>query len=181
MEILLAIVVASAVIFFGALISMGNERQRKAIERLREQVVHWAVQDLKIKRERLVREIKIDNPLDWINQIIKTISGDNYDIKMIEAFETPQTLVCISGDGNRKIAFTPVSISEVRKLSSNKKNRLTDFSSQNPLINSTRFTKVIEVSLLNTDILFDLEFKLVWEAVTGFKLNRASIIWMYVF
>ena len=29
MEILLAIVVVTAVIFFGALISMGNERQRK--------------------------------------------------------------------------------------------------------------------------------------------------------
>ncbi len=51
MEIILAIVVAAAVIFFGALISMGNERQRRAIDGLREQVVLWAVQDLKIKRE----------------------------------------------------------------------------------------------------------------------------------
>ena len=31
MEIILAIVVASAVIFFGALISMGNERQKEAV------------------------------------------------------------------------------------------------------------------------------------------------------
>lgn len=34
MEILLAIVVASAVIFFGALISMGNERQKTGIRQL---------------------------------------------------------------------------------------------------------------------------------------------------
>ena len=38
MEIILAIVVASAVIFFGALISMGNERQRKSIDNLRDQL-----------------------------------------------------------------------------------------------------------------------------------------------
>lgn len=43
MEIILAIVVAAAVVFFGALISMGNERQRRAIDELREQVVMWAV------------------------------------------------------------------------------------------------------------------------------------------
>jgi len=51
MEIILALVVAVAVIFFGALISAGNERQRKAIDGVREQIVLWAMQDLRIKRE----------------------------------------------------------------------------------------------------------------------------------
>jgi hypothetical protein len=55
MEITLAVVVAAAVIFFGALISTGNERQRKAIDGLREQVIMWAMQDLRIKREKLTR------------------------------------------------------------------------------------------------------------------------------
>ena len=69
MEIILAIVVASAVIFFGALISMGNERQRKAIDGLREQVVLWAVQDLTIKREKLSRSVSVANPLEWFNTL----------------------------------------------------------------------------------------------------------------
>ncbi len=59
MEIILAIVVAAAMIFFGALISIGNERQRKAIDALREQTELWAMQDLRIKRERLVREVRV--------------------------------------------------------------------------------------------------------------------------
>lgn len=63
MEIILAIVVGAAVIFFGALISIGNERQRRAIDALREQTVLWAMQDLRIKRERLAREVRIDDPL----------------------------------------------------------------------------------------------------------------------
>ena len=60
MEIILAIVVGVAVIIFGALISMGNERQRKAIDSLREQVVLWAMQDLRIKREGLARDVHVE-------------------------------------------------------------------------------------------------------------------------
>ena len=69
-EIILALVVAVAVIFFGALISAGNERQRKAIDALSEQVVFWAVQDLRIKRERLARDVRVDDPLRWLNNLI---------------------------------------------------------------------------------------------------------------
>jgi len=69
MEIILAIVVATAVIFFGALISMGNERQRRAIDDLREQTVLWAMQDLRIKREKLARDVRIDDPIGWLNRI----------------------------------------------------------------------------------------------------------------
>lgn len=75
MEILLAIVVVSAVIFFGALISMGNERQKKAIDDLREQVSLWAMQDLRIKHEGHARDVRIDDPLGWLN----TLATKNVD------------------------------------------------------------------------------------------------------
>ena len=39
-------------VFFGALISVGNERQRKAIDGIREQASFWAEQDLRLKRAR---------------------------------------------------------------------------------------------------------------------------------
>ena len=64
MEIILAVVVGVAVIIFGALISLGNERQRKAIDGLREQVVLWAMQDLRIKRESLARDVMALAP-EW--------------------------------------------------------------------------------------------------------------------
>ena len=79
-EIILALVVAVAVIFFGALSSSGNERQRKAMDALREQVVFWAVQDLRIKRERLARDVRVDDPLRWLNNLTAKICG--YDINL---------------------------------------------------------------------------------------------------
>ena len=55
MDAVLAIFVLGAVIFFGALISAGNERQRKALDGIREQTALWAMQDLRLKREKLAR------------------------------------------------------------------------------------------------------------------------------
>ena len=108
-EIILALVVAVAVIFFGALSSVGNERQRKAIDALREQVVFWAVQDLRIKRERLARDVRVDDPLLALR-------------RKIEAYE---------------------------------------------------------VSVLNSNILFDLELPLVWKSLTQQETGAMERLWMY--
>ena len=98
MEIILAIVVAAAVIFFGALISLGNERQRKAIDALREQTELWALQDLRIKRERLAREVRVEDPLAWLNKVVSRVSALELDLQFVEYFEEPHTLLCLSGD-----------------------------------------------------------------------------------
>jgi hypothetical protein len=60
MDAVFAILVLDAMIFFGALISTGNERQRKALEGIREQAAQWAMQDLRLKRENLARELSND-------------------------------------------------------------------------------------------------------------------------
>ena len=84
METILAVMLATAVILFGTLISLGNERQRKAIDGLREQVFLWAVQDLKIKREHLVRTVQVPDPLDWLNKITSKIRGYDLQLQIIE-------------------------------------------------------------------------------------------------
>ena len=86
MEILLAMVVVSAVIFFGALISIGNERQRKAIDDLREQVVLWSLQDLKIKREQLALDMKVEDPLGWLSKITKNACGFTSELQLVDYF-----------------------------------------------------------------------------------------------
>jgi hypothetical protein len=109
MEIILAVVVAAAVIFFGALISTGNERQRKVIDALREQTELWAIQDLRLKRERLVREIRVGDPLAWLNMIATKISSLALNLQIAEYFEEPNVLLCMSGDQDTKILFSPLS------------------------------------------------------------------------
>lgn len=109
MEIILALVVAVAVIFLGALISAGNERQRKAIDGVREQIVLWAMQDLRFKREKLARDVRVDDPLGWLNRVTTKVCGYNPNLQIVEVFDAPQALICASAEGNSKIILSPLS------------------------------------------------------------------------
>lgn len=72
---------------------MGNERQRKAIDGLHEQIVLWAMQDLRIKRERLARDVQVNNPIEWLNKITAKVSGFNLNLQVVEFSITPDACV----------------------------------------------------------------------------------------
>jgi len=179
MEIILAIVVASAVIFFGALISIGNERQRKAIDGLREQVVNWAVQDLKIKREHLVRTVQVTDPLGWLNKAASKICGYDLKLQVLEMFEEPRSLICASGDGSVRVVFSPLSPADIRRIKSSKQNRLSQFTMHSPLLFLPKGVDIHELSVLNGGHLFDLELALAWKALTSQEMDSATRFWMY--
>src|SRR6185369_16991945 len=101
MDAVLAILVLGAVIFFGAMISAGNERQRKALDGIREQAALWAMQDLRLKREKLARDAKVNDPVAWLNQVVAKVYGESLDLAVTEFFENPQALVCTGKDGRR--------------------------------------------------------------------------------
>ena len=179
MEIILAIGVASAVIFFGALISMGNERQRKAIDGLREQVVFWAIQDLMIKREQLAQTVQIPDSLGWLNKAVSNVCGYDPQLHVNEMFESPQSLVCTAGDGNTTVIFSPLSPTELHRIKRGKQNRLTQFAGHNPLLFLPKRVNVHDLSVLNAGHLFDLELVVVWKVLTGQHLESTTRLWMY--
>lgn len=179
MEIILAIVVAAAVIFFGALISIGNERQRKAIDALREQTELWAVQDLRIKRERLVREVRVDDPLAWLNQVVTKVSGLVMNLQSVEYLEEANTLLCMSGDHETRIFVSPFSPKEIQRIKRERRSRLSQFDKNNPLLFLSRTTIAYEFSVLNAGILFDLELQLAWKGLTGREIDQHEKLWMY--
>lgn len=178
MEIILAIVVATAVIFFGALISMGNEQQRKAIDDLREQVVLWAMQDLRIKRENLSRDVRVDDPLMWLDKIITKILKDDPNLRIADVFENPQVLVCTTAD-NRKIFFSPLSPTEIQRTKHNQRAKLSQFANRNPLIYIPKRITTYQLSNLNSGILFDLELKLAWKKLMD-QDSEIDSLWMYI-
>jgi hypothetical protein len=181
MEFLLALAVITAVIIFGALISLGNERQRRAIDELREQVVLWAIRDLHIKREHLARAIHVDDPLVWLNQAALKVYGYDLKLQILETFEEPQSLSCASGDGSMKVIFSPLSPTDLRRIKSGRQNRLSQFAGHNPLLFLPKGVYVYEMSVLNAGHLFDLELALAWKALTGQNLESSNRLWVYDF
>lgn len=180
MEIILAIVVGAAVIFFGALISAGNERQRKAIDGFREQVVLWAMQDLRIKRERFARDVRVDDPIGWLNKVASKVCGQDLSLQVIESVENPKGLICAIGSGGGKAIFSPLTPGEIRSMKRSKNNRLSQFANQNILLFLPRKVTAFECSVLNNGILFDLELPLVWKSLTGNTIDEMGLVWMYI-
>jgi len=180
MEIILAIVVASAVIFFGALISMGNERQRRAIDDLREQVFRWAVQDLRIKREKLSLDVRVDDPIQWLNKIVAKTIGDDLNLNVTEVFDDPQILICTAMD-NRKILFTTLSPTEIQGKKHDKRAKLSLYINRNPLLYLPKNIVTYQLSTLNSGLLFDLELNLAWNRLIGREVKDLESLWMYMF
>lgn len=178
MEIMLAIVVTAAVIFFGALLSIGNERQKRAIDQLREQVVSWAVQDLHIKREMLAQEMDMQDPLGWFDHIASKISGRQMRLRLVEAFDEWGMLVFKSEDGEQDVVFSRISPGDLRRMLRERKGRLSGLEN-NPLSALPRHVISREITLLNGGVFFDLELPLAWKALTGESPGNMEIIWMY--
>ena len=179
MELMLAIVVIAAVLFFGALISIGNERQRKALDELNESTKYWAMQDLRIKRERLARDVHIADPLGWLNRIAAKAYGRNLNFQLIEAYENPHAVICTDGEAGSKVIFTLLSPTEIRTMKRAKRNRLSQYADRNPLLSLPRGATVFECSVLNSGILFDLELPLAWKGLTGNTVDEMGIMWIY--
>lgn len=177
---ILALAVVIAVIIFGALISVGNERQRKSIDDLREQIVLWAIQDLRIKREKLARGVYVENPLGWLNGVVERSCGNNLNLQLIEAFENPEVLICATEGGNSKAIFTPLSPAEILAMKRTRRNRLSRYADRNPLLSLPRGVTVYECSVLNTGILFDLELPLAWKGLTGNSIGERGTMWIYM-
>jgi hypothetical protein len=180
MEIILAIVVASAVIFFGALISMGNERQKKAIDGLREQVAKWAMQDLKIKRERIAREVRVDDPLRWLTMKFSKFCNLRGELQVVEFFDEPCALICTTSEREIKVVFSTLSLNEIQSIKKGKKNRLSQFTGNNPLLSLSKNVRVYEISVLSDDFLFDLELPIAWKGLTGQEIVEVERLWMYI-
>jgi len=179
MELLLAFAVITAVIIFGALISLGNERQRKAIDELREHVVLWALQDLRIKREHLARDVRVDDPISWLNQLVTGVYGKNMDLTVSEIFENPQALLCTARD-SRKVVLSPVSPKEARWFQRASKTKLSRIGNTHPFMELTSKVDMLELSALNSGILFDLELQIAWKILTRSIIKNEGRLFIYV-
>lgn len=82
MELVLATVAVGAVPFFGGLIRAGNERERKAIDDLGQQSELWSVQALRLKRERVAREVRMDDALGWLRRLVAKVCGHDMNLRV---------------------------------------------------------------------------------------------------
>lgn len=179
MEILLALVVAAAVLFFGALIIMGNERQRRAIDGLHEDIIRWAQQDLLIKREKLSLIVQVPDPLNWFGQLASKVVGVNLKLKYTEFIEEQSLLIFSVENSTENILFTPISPTEIRRLKATSSRKALREATVNPLFALPRRVITKQLMLSNGGFMFDLELPLAWKALTGTEPKHSEQLWLY--
>lgn len=135
--------------------------------------------NLRIKRERLVREVRVDDPLAWLNQVVTKVSGLVMNLQSVEFLEEANTLLCMSGDHETRIFVSPFSPKEIQRIKRERRSRLSQFDKNNPLLFLSRMTIAYEFSVLNAGILFDLELQLAWKGLTGREIDQHEKLWMY--
>ncbi len=183
LEVVLAVSVLAAVVVMGVLISIGNERQRKAIEQLRDDVRNWALGDLEIKRETASRDVHIIDPLAWLHDTARKATGNALELRAIaKVLDNPDAIVVTASDGGY-LMFSPVQPNQVKKLLKAPPRR----TKTGPLPSEFRMatrgrTKMqsFELSALTAGIFFDIEADQVWRMVADRPLN-SNRLWLYQF
>lgn len=180
MDTIFAILVLGAIIMLGALISIGNERQRRAIDGIRIQTARWAEQDLRMKREKLAQNVKVEDPLMWLNRVVASVYGENLNLVVTDFSTDPEVMICHSHENGRLVIFAHQSPDDLKRMTREKKSYLARLGNQHPLLPYPKGLTTYELSILNAGLLFDLEAPEAWQQMGG-KPGTGDHLWMYVF
>jgi hypothetical protein len=170
MEILLTGVLLTALLFLGLLISMGNERQRKAIDGLRKQVESWTEQDIKIKREKLSRQITVPDTLNWLESVSTAALGQPPRLLSVSPWQKDNlsAMIAVCQDG-RRLVFTPVPRKRLLAALKEKKSVLAGVSGT-LLGDKPPKAPFWELSVVSSSMFFDIEAGQVWQSVISSPL-----------
>ena len=179
-DLFLAVIVVGAVIAFGALISVGNERQRRAIDALHLAYKQWAVQDLRLKRGAVSAQIRIEDLTAWLTKVTSLAFGRKTIVMDYQLHTSPVTTIEFHDAeiGNTVICTLepPATIlPQLKKKRSVLKGELRS----NPLFRISRKTPAVELSMLNAGAMFDLELPEAWKALTD-QITQADTLWAYI-
>jgi hypothetical protein len=176
LDIIFALAVLAAVIFFGTLISVGNERQRKAIDGIREQASHWAEQDLRLKRAHAQREVRIPDAHQWLSGVTAKLLGTSPLLLSLAVWEKNgrKAIVAPCEDG-RKLVVTPVPPAQfVKAVQVRGRGRLAR-AEVGLLGDHPKRVQAHEMNIVTCGPFFDLEAKLAWLAITASALDAERL------
>jgi hypothetical protein len=179
-DLFLAVLVVSAVIAFGALISVGNERQRRAIDALHRAYKQWAVQDLRLKRGTVSAQIRIDDLTSWLTKVTSLAFGSKTIVMDFQLHTSPVTTIAFhdAGMGNTIVCTLEPPATVLLELKK-KRSVLTGEIRSNPLFRISRKTPAVELSILNAGAMFDLELPKAWKSLTD-QSTQADTLWAYI-
>jgi hypothetical protein len=168
-----------AVIAFGALISAGNERQRRAIDALHRAYKQWAVQDLRLKRGTISTQIRIDDLTSWLTKVTSLAFGRKTIVMDFQLHTGPVNTIVFHDAAMGNTIVCTLEPPATVLLSKRKRSVLRGELRSNPLFHISRKTPAVELSVLNAGAMFDLELPVAWKSLTD-QNTQADTLWAYI-
>jgi hypothetical protein len=179
-DYLVALPVFIAVIVFGALIVVANERQKRELARIRKVEEQWAEQDLRIKRGKLARETNIEEPVAWLSAATSKALSLPVTLSAKEVLTNPDAVAFVDSESGHKFIFTLLSPDNIRQLvKKHKSSKAVRLNAAHPLLPIRRGTEIVELNMLNGGLLLDLELPHAWHTLTG-QDTTTERLWMYI-
>jgi len=176
----LAVVVVGAIISFGALISVGNERQRRAIDALHQAYKQWAVQDLRLKRGTVSAQTRIEDLTAWLTKATSLAFGRRTIVMDYQLHNTAVTTVEFhDAEVGKTVVCTLESPDVLKTILKKKRPVLRGELRSNPIFRVGRKTPAVELSMLNAGSMFDVELPIVWNTLTG-QVTESDTLWAYI-
>jgi hypothetical protein len=179
MEIMLTIAILIALVALGVTISQGNERQRAAIQSVHEQLQGWTEQDIRLKREKLAREVCVPDTKQWLQDSAARVIGKQLPVLSVEHWNkgSNTALIAVCQDGTR-LVFTPLKRRLFLEALRRPDSKISK-ADPGPLGSQPKKAAHFELSVVNAGMFFDLEAQLVWRELTG-QVLPGGRLWMYV-
>jgi hypothetical protein len=179
-DLLLAVVLVGAIVAFGALISVGNERQRRAIDALQQAYKQWAVQDLRLKRGTVSSQTRMEDVTAWLTKVTGLALGCKTSVMDYQLHQAPVlTVEFHDAELGSTVVCTLESPRVLLPMLKRKKSVLRSELRTNPIFYIGRKTMAVELSILNAGAMFDVELPVAWNMLTG-QVTESDTLWVYI-
>jgi hypothetical protein len=179
-DLLSGIVTVGTVLTFGLLISIGSERQRRAIDALHQAYRQWALQDLRLKRRTASAQTRIDDLTVWLTKVTSLAFGRKMIALDHHVHHTPLTAVEFhDAEAGVTVVCALESPAIVRAALRRNRPVLRGEVRSNPLFRVSKKTLAVELSVLNAGTMFDVELPVAWNGLTG-QSTESDTLWAYI-
>ncbi len=177
LDIVIGVVVVGAVVFFGALISVGNERLRKASLELNSLANGYFTQRIRLARGQVQMNLNIPDPAAWLSGAFAKVYGEEKSLVKGQYYKDPECYKMLDVNG-RAVLFTTLPPENLARMVKKQKSGKLTLGQDNPLLKIDKNAVMNELSMLNTSSLFDLELPVAWKSLTG-QSTTAEKLWAY--
>jgi len=159
---------------------VGNERQRRAIDKLHHAYRQWAVQDLRLKRGVASTQTRIEDLTAWLTKTTSLSFGRKTIVMDYQIHHGPvDTVEFHDAEVGRTILCILESPEALKTILKTKRSVLRGELQPNPIFRVGKKTPAIELSMLNAGVMFDVELPIAWHTLTG-QATQADTLWAYI-